>query len=207
MIHCIGNSHINTFSNKSELDYKNITNDYFIGHWLGPVIAYNFFEHHMAKAMQEVIGIQKQNNYITLIVGEVDCRLHLPKQADIQRRPDDRVVKECIDRLMRCYDVFINSGYNVIVTGTHPTTVGPHNDDPDNPVWGNVQRRNQICVLWNNFLKQEADKRKILYIDIYKYLVDENNITKMEYFLDYCHLNSSKVFNFIIEELKKVKII
>ena len=80
MIHCIGNSHINTFSGEPELNYKNVQNDYFKGYWIGPTIAYNIFDHHFKNAMNHVREISNFD-YITLIVGEVDCRLHLPQQG------------------------------------------------------------------------------------------------------------------------------
>jgi hypothetical protein len=206
MIHCVGNSHINTFSGESFLRYKDVSNNYFIGHWIGPVIAYNFFEHHLQSSLNCLWGIKKED-YVTLVVGEVDCRIHLPKHADLQQRKDEDVVRECILRFMRSYDGIKNLGFKVIVIGTHPTTLSGHNDDPDNPVWGDVERRNKICVIWNSLLKEESFKRDIPFVSIYDHLVDENNLTKMDYFLDYCHLNSSKVFPFIIQELRKAKII
>lgn len=207
MIHLIGNSHINSFSKGSLVRFENISNEYFTGHWIGPTIAYNFFEHHLPKALQISSTINKKEDYVTLIVGEVDCRLHLPKQADIQKRSDEDIVNECIQRFIRCYDAYIYEGYKVIVTGTHPTTPTGHNDDPENPVWGNVERRNKISVLWNEGLKLESSIRKIPFVSIYNYLVDERNMTKTEYFIDYCHLNSSKVFPFIIKEMKEIGVI
>jgi hypothetical protein len=207
MIHCIGNSHVNTFSNSSIINYKTFDNPYFIPHWIGPTIAYNFFEHHLLKALETVDKIDKQKDFITLIVGEVDCRYHLPKQAEEQKRSDEDIVKECIDRFIRCYDEFKNNGYKIIITGTHPTTTAEHDLNPHGPIWGNVERRNKICVLWNRYLKSEAKKRNVPFISIYDYLVDENNITKMEYYFDNNHLIGNKVYDFILKEMKEAGII
>jgi hypothetical protein len=202
MIHCIGNSHVNNFSNNNYITLQSgFKNDIFTLYHLGATIAYNFYEHHMPKVIDIIKYIDKKD-YISLIVGEVDCRLHLPLQADQQNKTDFEIVNECINRLFRCYDYLIENDYNVIVFSTHPTTIKGHNmSDMSNPIYGSVERRNNICVLWNNKLKDMCSVKNIKYIDFYKYLVDENNITKMEYFLDYCHLNSNKIFPFLLKEM------
>ena len=97
MIHLIGNSHVNTFSNDSKLNMS-FENDIFKSHHIGPVIAYNFYEHHMNSVRNIINNIQK-NDYISLIVGEVDCRIHLPLQADKQNKTDYEIVDECLNRL------------------------------------------------------------------------------------------------------------
>jgi len=201
MIHVIGNSHVNTFSSDNKLNMS-FENDLFKSHHIGPVIAYNFYEHHMPSVYNIIKNINK-NDYISLIVGEVDCRLHLPLQADKQNQTDDKIVDECVNRLFRCYDVLKNNGYNLIVFSTHPTTTENHDmSKTDRPIYGNVERRNNICLMWNKKLEELCKIKNIKYVDFYHLLVDENNITKMEYFLDYCHLNSSMCYPFILKKIK-----
>lgn len=205
MIHLIGNSHVNTFSNDDKLNLS-FENEYFKSHHIGPVIAYNFYEHHMG-AVNEIIVNNNINekDYISLIVGEVDCRLHLPLQADNQNKTDDEIVDECVIRLFRCYDELINRGHNVIVFSTHPTTIENHNmSAEDRPIYGDVVRRNNICLMWNKKLQTLCEIKNIKYVNFYDLLVDEHNITKMEYFLDYCHLNSCMSYPYILEKIKKV---
>lgn len=203
MIHLIGNSHVNTFSNDNKVNMS-FENELFISHHIGPVIAYNFYEHHMGS----VYSILKNKNiptsdYISLIVGEVDCRLHLPLHADRLGVADITMVSECVDRLFVCYDELTKMGYNLIVFSTHPTTIESHDmSRSDRPIYGNVERRNSICSMWNAKTMEMCKDRDIVYIDFYDLLVDDNNITKMEYFLDYCHLNSSMCFPFILNKIK-----
>ena len=56
--------------------------------FLGPILAYNFFENHFQK-VKDHIKEKKEwfpaSTKIVLVVGEVDCRLHIPKQAKIQK--------------------------------------------------------------------------------------------------------------------------
>ncbi len=204
MIHLIGNSHVNTFSNDCNLNMS-FENEIFKSYHIGPVIAYYFYEHHM-NSVYDIIKnntIQKKD-YISLIVGEVDCRVHLPQQADKQNKTDYEIVEECVNRLFRCYDDLVQKGYNVIVYSTHPTTIESHcmSDESLPVIYGEVDRRNKICLMWNEKLKELCDLKKIKFVNFYDLLVDENNITKMEYFLDYCHLNSSLCFTHILEKTK-----
>jgi len=186
----------------------NFDSFYFKSHHIGPVISYNFLENHMKSVNDILPSINKNDDYLTLVVGEVDCRLHIPLQADKQNRTDDIIVEECVGRLFRCYDILIECGYNVFCLGTHPTTTECHDmSSDDRPIYGDVVRRNNICVLWESYLKIESDKRGIKFISIYRYLVDKNNITKMEYFQDYCHLIGSEVYPFIVKELQIKNII
>lgn len=208
MIHVIGNSHVNTFSNEEFLT-RNFKNKYFSSFYLGPVIAYNFLEHHYLKLEDYLINnVNKKRDFIHICVGEVDCRVHLPLQADKQLKCDATVIDECVKRLFRVYDDLLKRQYRCIAFSTHPTTTESHDMSySDRPIYGSPERRNNICKLWNELTKNSCYYRSMPFISFYEYLVDENNKTKMEYFLDYCHINSKKVFQFIIEELKKSSII
>ena len=190
MIYLIGNSHVRGF----------IGSMFYQIH-LGPVIAYNFMEHHMQKVRNYLTSID-QINYISLVVGEVDCRLHLPKQADEQKRTDEDVTKECITKITKCYEEIESKGYNIIVFATHPTTIEEHDlRKADRPIYGSCKRRNNICCIWNQELEQVCKDKGWKFISIYKHLVDENGLTKMEYFEDYCHLNATKTVPFLLQEL------
>lgn len=195
MIHCIGNSHVWLFNGESDENFpptKQILSG-FRTHHLGPIIAYNFMDHHLPKVLEILKNIPKTDS-VMLIVGEVDCRWHLPFQAHQQNKSNEEIVKECLDRFFPALLMIKNLGYKVYGWGTHPTTTHDHMDPPGDgvtgPVFGNVENRNQICLLWNTYLKELCEKNDMEYISIYHHLVDENNITKMEYFRDYCHLSN-----------------
>lgn len=201
MIHLIGNSHVNTFSNDEKVNFS-FENEFFKSYHIGPIIAYNFYEHHMTHVNEIIKNIQK-NDYISLIVGEVDCRVHLPLQADIQTKTDSEIVDECVTRLFRCYDDLLERNYKLIVYSTHPTTIEGHDmTREDRPIYGDMSRRNNISLMWNKKLEELCKSKNIKFVNFYDLLVNENNITKMEYFLDYCHLNSSMCYPFILEKTK-----
>jgi hypothetical protein len=203
MIHLIGNSHVNTFSNDNKLNLS-FENDFFKSYHIGPVIAYNFYEHHMG-SVNEIINnnnIQK-DDYISLIVGEVDCRLHLPLQADKQNKTDIEIVEECVNRMFRCYDNLLERGFNLVIYSTHPTTTESHDmSREDRPIYSSMERRNDISLLWNEKTEELCKSKNIKFVNFYDLFIDEKNKTKMIYYLDYCHLNSSMCYQFILKKTK-----
>jgi len=78
--------------------------------------------------------LDKKNDYVMLIVGEVDCRVHLPKQIQLQSRPIDEVIIECVDRFFRTYLDLKERGYNVIGWGGHPSTISGPSENPSEPI-------------------------------------------------------------------------
>jgi hypothetical protein len=51
-------------------------------------------------------------------------------------------------------------------------------------------------------MKKKCDEADISFISIYDKLVDENNMTRTEYFKDYCHLIYDKCFPMFLSELQ-----
>lgn len=210
-IHVIGNSHVSIFSGKSEIIpsypyshvYKHSEQIQFHSYHIGPTIAYNFFEHHyplVSNILEK--HVNKKNDYIMMIVGEVDCRWHLPKQAELQKKDTEILVKECISRFFRCFEDAKQKGYKCIGWGSHPSTNQGHNDDPSCPVYKNVEVRNLISKQFEEQLKNKCEYNSIPFLSILNDLINEDGTTKMEYFLDYCHLKANKVLPSVTEKLE-----
>jgi hypothetical protein len=182
-IFCVGNSHVNIFKGIDEV-FGNDELDLFTTIYIGPTIAYNFYEHHYPQVLEQLAysKINKDEDYVMLIVGEVDCRWHLPKQAEIQKANVKVLVEECIDRYFRCYLDLIDKGYKVIIWGGHPSTTSGHCEDLSQPVYGKCQYRNKNTRFWNDYMEKLSKENNIPFISIIKYLIDKNNLTKMEYF-------------------------
>ena len=109
-IHCIGNSHINIFSGKNEITSESYNSVFKLKH-VGPVIAFNFYENHYPNVLEYLNDFDKED-YVMLIVGEVDCRWHLLKQSNLQNRNINDLVKECVDRFCGravLFDIFTES--------------------------------------------------------------------------------------------------
>jgi hypothetical protein len=97
-------------------------------------------------------------------------------------------------------------GYKVIAFGAHPSTTSGHNDDPQNCVFGDCLTRNRIAIEYNKSLQEQSKNNGLFFVSIFDYLVDDNFMTKMEYFKDYCHLDGGKIKEFLKIEFKKIGI-
>lgn len=211
MIHCIGNSHAHYFSESTDIVAEEChkQNPYFRSYSIGAAISYNFFEHHLQRVKNLISNrINPNENDYILLCGftEIDCRWHLPKRITEWSLDIETVVNECVDRYFRAIKDLKDSGYNVIVFGSHPSTTGGHNADFNNPVYGSCLFRNSITKCYNTKLEEKCLAENIHFIDIFDYLVDENNLTKMEYFRDYCHLNFNS-YEYMKEQFKNKNLI
>ena len=195
MIYVFGNSHANTFTNTSPGLIDTWSSDEkFSSFSLGPIIAYNFKDHHYPKVLSILRNMSlKEDDYIVLAVGEVDHRWHLPKKAANTGITIDNVTNECVDRFFEAFVDLKRRGYKVIGWGSHPSTTGKHNNDLNQPVFGDCLTRNQIGRLWNSRLESLCLKNDIPFVSIFEDLIDESGMTKMEYYMDYCHLDPIKI--------------
>lgn len=203
MIWAIGNSHCNVFTDSHPGNGNIIKNDMFVSVPLGPVIAYNFKTSHYPKVIDILnrVEIDKQCDKIMLVVGEVDCRWHIPKQAQVQNREQLDVVEECVDRLFDVYKDLNDNGYNIIVWGGHPSTNRGHSED-DFPIFGEVINRNKIAKNWHNFLHDKATENNFPFISLVDELINDDGTTDMHYFVDDCHLEYDKIKHWITEKFK-----
>jgi hypothetical protein len=208
MIYTFGNSHSHVFTNSlpSTFGVGEKNNDFFTSVSLGPTIAYNFYDHHYGNLLKfaNELEINKTNDYIMLIVGEVDCRVHLPKQIELQDKPMVEVIRECADRFFRTYLDLKEKGFNVIGWGGHPSTTSGPSENPSEPIVGDCGFRNEISLEWDSYLKSLFIKHNIPYVSIIKDLIGDDGLTKMEYFMDYCHLKHDSVKSIIQTKFKNI---
>lgn len=206
MIYVFGNSHAHFFTNSTPAligkgDHNVVG---FESYSLGPVIAYNFYEHHFPTMINTLNTLPiTPKDKIVIAVGEVDCRWHLPKQAELQKRPINDVIHECIDRLFEAHLHLKESGYNVVGWGGHPSTTSGHNDDPSNPVFGDCLYRNKITLEWNDYLEKKCKDNGMGFVSIVRDLIDENGLTKMEYYQDYCHLSTRHLLGLFLRRFRE----
>ena len=189
-IHVFGNSHVWIFNGDEEhFPPRKQVLPHFLTYHLGPTTAWSWTEKYLPQ-VQQLIRKHRipKSSKIMFVVGEVDCRWHLPFQAKNHGRDVEDVVRECMDRYFESFKKMTAQGFEMYAWGTHPTTTAGHCDDPQGPIFGTVQERNRISVIWNQMLKDKCKANGIKYVSIYRHMVDENNITKMEYMRDYCHM-------------------
>jgi hypothetical protein len=199
MLRVIGNSHAGIFSGKQQnwATWPEKCIDRIVNvksFQLGPVIAYNFYEHHLPK-VYDIINADPplKHEWYLFTIGEVDCRWHIPYQADKQKVKFETIVEECVDRYFKAILELKQKKYNVAIWGVHPSTSSGHNNDPDNPVFGDFLLRNSISEYWNLYIAYLCKFYKIPYISIFYDLLNEDGSRKEEYYMDYCHLSESSL--------------
>ena len=219
MIYALGNSHAHFFtdSHPGDLAWGKKQNEYFRSysanfHHSNPkyrhVLAHKFTERFYPYFINVINSIEfTSNDYIMFIVGEIDCRWHFPKRIKTQNRSIKDVLEEDINN--HFFPAFLHlkeNGYQVLGWGGHASTTGPHNDGPDNPVYGDCLFRNEISLTWNDMLEELCKKNGIKFISIIRDLISSDGLTKTEYMRDYCHLNES-AYTLVINQCQKERII
>ena len=206
MIYVFGNSHAHFFTDSSpgQFGEGEKKHEYFRSFSLGPIIAYNFITSHFPTMIQWVNGLPiNPEDPVLLAIGEVDCRWHIPKQAELQKRDVNDVVHECIDRFFQAHTHLQEAGYRVVGWGGHPSTNDGHCDNPSGPIYGDVQNRNKISLEWSDYLEKRCKEKGIEFVSIIRDLINVDNSTKMEYYKDYCHLDPVKYLPVVVEKFKK----
>ena len=64
-------------------------------------------------------------------------------------------------------------------------------------VYKDVLTRNKISKQFEISLKEKCVANQVLFVSIVDELLNANGTTKMEYFIDYCHLDANKVLPLI----------
>jgi len=218
MIYALGNSHAHFLSNSHpgtlgrgekcteyctsySANFHNPNNQY------KHVLAHKFIERYFPYLINAINTFNvTTNDYIMFIVGEIDCRWHLPKKIVTQNKTVNEAVQECGDQFFPAFTYLKENGYNVIGWGGHPSTTRGHSDDPDNPIYGDCLFRNEISLLWNDYLCKKCKENDMKFVSIIRDLINPNGFTKMEYFMDDYHL-TEKAIPFVIEKFKQEGII
>ncbi len=207
MIHVIGDSHVVVFSG-FELPYENFEHTgflpFFRAYRIGPYTAYN------AAKRREVIEpvIERwvgPGDYVMLCFGEIDCRVHLAKQAEVQGRLLEDIVEECVDRYAQIFDIKEKYGIRLLVWNVIPSSLKDI-DSGEYSTYGTCRERNEVVRLFNRKLIGECKKREIVFVSVFDRLVDENGLTRPEYYADDIHL-SQRAMPFILDALREQMLI
>lgn len=182
--------------------------------FLGPVLAYNFYEHHLHKIydhINENSNFFKGDVVLLLAAGEIDCRVHLPKYVSNERSVED-VVNECVTRYHRSLLHLKTKGYKVAAMGAIPSLCDETlqlkmtEHELKNDVSGNTYTRNKIVSVWDEIHSNYCKRDGIPYVSIHKNLTDEKGMTREELYCDIIHLSHEKTIDFWVSALQEAGI-
>jgi hypothetical protein len=212
-IHCIGDSHVSVFTGKDTISKgwpcPQDSIQYFHTYWLGPVLAYNLYSvgHQSRLNLFNVLESISKSDYVMLCAGEIDCRMHLIRQKELQNKSLEEIVQECVCRYFQVILEIKNMGFKVIIWGV-PGTANIDcfelKDKNTFPHYGTYKERNQATKIFNNKIEYLCKLNDVLFLSIFDDLIDDNGKTKItEYYMDEFHV-SQKVMPLIISKLKNV---
>jgi hypothetical protein len=144
------------------------------------------------------------NSYISLLLGEIDCRVHIGKQVLLHNKNIDDVIMEVVDRYNQCLLDLKQRGYKILIFSVHPGSTFPPSENPSSPVVGDHIFRNKITQIFNECLMNKAKIHGYIFCNIYDKLMLDTDTPNMEYFMDYVHLRGSLVRSIYEEELVKI---
>lgn len=200
-IHCIGDSHSSVFSGNNEMQSIMASHDIlpqFKSYRIGPATAYNLAS--KRGILDSIILPLPKGSSVMFCFGEVDCRAHLIHQANIQGRPLEEVIKECVDRYFSVFRHYQSQGYELLAWNVIPSSTAIM-DFEVYPAYGTCQDRNKVARVFNGYLKELCDSHGMRLVSIFDRLVGTEDITDMSYYMDHIHL-SIKVIPLVLEELK-----
>jgi len=213
IIYCLGDSHVNFFSGRNEIQpswpYPCLNGlPFFESYRLGPVLAYNLCRlDTMTRGRENLFQILRKripkNSIVLLCFGEIDCRAHLLKEAERQNKPIPEVVKDCVTRYFSVIQEIGSLGYCPVVWNILPTTsrTDLNPQTVGYPTYGSQKQRNRVTELFNESIKGLCENENIPFISIYNKLVDRDGNAICEYYSDRIHL-SQDAMPFALDKIK-----
>lgn len=203
--HVIGDSHVSLFSGRDAIvpvwnePHEDLLPQ-FKTYRLGAMLAYNLAteRHEGREKLFACIKTLPKNSKVLLCFGEIDCRAHIVKQANLQARRIGDIAGEVAER----YFLAIQEASKlakVAVWGATPQSAAEHSSNKF-PTVGSMTERNIATWHFNLRLAQLCDDVAIPFYQIFGHIVDENMQSDEEYFLDSAHMNQ-KALPFALEEL------
>ena len=203
IVHVVGDSHVCFFSGIEPIahPWPEPSEDrigLFRTHWLGPATAYNLPDLGTTVRAREKLlsvlayGPVEPRGLVMLSFGEIDCRFHLLKQAETQRREVDELVRECVQRYSGVAREIQGFGFrplvwNVVPSGQPRTSEETHSEFPH---WGTVEERNAVTRLFNDECAAALAASGIPFVSIFDDLLGPDGLPLRDaYYMDAVHLS------------------
>jgi hypothetical protein len=180
LIHVIGDSHTRIFKGGK----------FVILHPIGPATAFNLGSKKSTNMsnykLQGIINSLNSNDKIIMVLGEIDCRIHIYYQY---KKAGDISINELIDNTISNYEMALNQihGFELYVCSTPPE--GSEDNIYKYAYYADRQLRRDILLLFNDKLKEMCNRNGYKYIDIFYPFCDNKGYLLEKYAEDSIHLN------------------
>lgn len=214
----LGDSHVNFFSGNEHINWyplsissgginKCINNNKNVDAiHLGPALAYSLNKYGSTNRTREKIDILRKsyflkNDCIICVFGEIDIRVHVLKQAEINHVDYSTVIDNIVENYVNFMSILCNDGYSVWCWGPIPSQKDSSQINPELPFYGTEVMRNLATEYFNNKLEMVCHEKNIGFVSIFSDLITKEYQTKCEYISDGCHL-SQKAWEFAIPKFR-----
>ena len=212
LIYCIGDSHASFFSGLDGMQpswpapAENAL-PFFRVIRLGPVLAYSLYHYRSKSRGRENLfkAIRKipVQSKVLLCFGEIDCRNHILRQAELQKIDIERVVANCVGRYTYVAGELKDMGYEIILWGVSASSFDNSPQNKEFPTYGNCADRNRVTMIFNKLLADWCAANDAKFISIFDELIDDKGQTKTDFYADQIHL-SQKAMPLAIAKMRKI---
>lgn len=200
----LGDSHVNFFSGNEELSFIPIGRQIntcpdntpypFTPLHLGPCLAYNCNRYNSRFSFREKLEylcqsfIQPQAR-ILCCLGEIDLRVHVFKQAELQNRSYQKIVDDILAQYSLLLLQLQNQGYQVSCWGPIASQSERCPLDSRFPRYGTEVQRNMATAYFNRQLSRICSEYDIPFLSVFEQMVTPDYLTIERYLSpDLCHL-------------------
>lgn len=178
----IGDSHSNLY-----LNYKN-----FLVYHLGPATANSLHKNksktNSNKKIKKIIQKINRKDWIILIFGEIDCRIHIYPRSVKNKEKIEKTILTTIKNYGKIIkQIKKKHGKKLIICGVPPTSTQKNIYKIEN--YPNLKIRCKITKNFNINLKKFCYKNKINFLDIYTKFKNDSGCINKKYTTDSVHLN------------------
>jgi hypothetical protein len=176
---------------------------------LGAATAYQMPREDSPRAEKLRRTLNARKDQFALLItcfGEIDCRTHVVKQAELQSRTIDDVAGEVAERYL-AFVLRLSAEYGVpIAMWGPPPSTPPHRQRNNHkyPTVGTMHERNRATAALTASLREGAGRESTLaFFTLFDELIDADGATKPEALFDGAHL-SAKFLPRALEKLDPV---
>lgn len=209
-IYVLGDSHTDLFTNNRIGDKVFIASEekkwflaanyscspFVITYHLDAVLAYSLGRFGTTNKVTEKVeyllekGFIPPRSYLVLSFGEIDCRVHVKRQSEI----NSKVISETVSNIVENYIKFAiglrDKGFIVGIYGPPGSQSDDIPSDPLFPKYGSEEERNRIIEIYNTELSEQCKLHKIYFFSLYKKTVTHYK-TEVKLYRDGVHLSES----------------
>lgn len=166
-----------------------------IAYHLDAVLAYSLGKKGTSNKVTEKIeyllkgGFIPPGSLLILSFGEIDCRVHVKRQAEINKVSQLEVILNIINNYISFAVSLKNKGFKVAIYGPPGSQSENAPLDPYFPRYGSEEERNKIVECYNQKLAEECRKNGLYFFSLFDKTVSKYK-TNVKFYRDGVHLST-----------------